>query len=50
MCASFGIVFLNHCYVLQAQVDEDDTSPEDVAVVVEFQDGYMEEFFNEVIL
>lgn len=35
-------------FVLQAQSDEDDVGPDDVAVNVEGRDGFMDEFFNEV--
>jgi len=31
-----------------AQSEDDDTGPDDVAVTVEAQDGYMEAFFTEV--
>ena len=34
--------------LLQAQSEDDDTGPDDVAVNIEQHDGYMEEFFNEV--
>lgn len=34
--------------MLQAQSEDDDTGPDDVAVTVEAQDGYMEAFFAEV--
>jgi hypothetical protein len=33
---------------IQAQSEDDDTGPDDVAVTVEAQDGYMEAFFAEV--
>lgn len=33
---------------LQAQSDEDDVGPDDVAVNVEGRDGFMDDFFNEV--
>lgn len=38
------------CFVsrFQAQSEDDDTGPDDVAVTVEAQDGYMEAFFAEV--
>jgi len=32
-----------------AQSEDDDTGPDDVAVNIEQHDGYMEEFFNEVV-
>lgn len=32
----------------QAQSDEDDVGPDDVAVNVEGRDGFMDDFFNEV--
>lgn len=35
-------------FFLQAQSEDDDTGPDDVAVTVEAQDGYMEAFFAEV--
>jgi len=34
---------------LQAQSDDDDVGPDDVAVTVESRDGFMEEFFGEVL-
>ena len=33
---------------MQAQSEDDDTGPDDVAVTVEAPDGYMEAFFSEV--
>lgn len=33
---------------LQAQSDDDDVGPDDVAVNVEGRDGFMDDFFNEV--
>lgn len=33
---------------IQAQSDDDDVGPEDVAVNVESRDGFMDDFFNEV--
>lgn len=33
---------------IQAQSDEDDVGPDDVAVNVEGRDGFMDDFFNEV--
>lgn len=33
---------------MQAQSDEDDVGPDDVAVNVEGRDGFMDDFFNEV--
>jgi len=42
-------VFYFHCF--QAQSDEDDNGPDDVAVTVESgRDGFMDEFFAEVRL
>lgn len=38
------ILFLD----VQAQSEDDDTGPDDVAVTVEAPDGYMEAFFSEV--
>lgn len=34
--------------ILQAQSDDDDVGPDDVAVNVEGRDGFMDDFFNEV--
>lgn len=34
--------------IIQAQSDEDECGPEDVAVNVEGRDGFMDDFFNEV--
>lgn len=42
---------INDCNVetfAQAQSEDDDTGPDDVAVTVEAPDGYMEAFFQEV--
>lgn len=36
--------------MLQAQSDDDDVGPDDVAVNVEGRDGFMDEFFAEVSL
>ena len=33
---------------MQAQSDDDDVGPDDVAVNVEGRDGFMDDFFNEV--
>jgi len=41
---------INGSDCLQAQSEDDDNGSDDVAVPVENQDGYMEEFFNEVTL
>lgn len=36
------------CSSMQAQSDDDDVGPDDVAVNVEGRDGFMDDFFNEV--
>lgn len=41
----FGFYFWHN---KQAQSDEDDVGPDDVAVNVEGRDGFMDDFFNEV--
>lgn len=43
----FFLFFHSECE-LQAQSDEDDVGPDDVAVNVEGRDGFMDDFFNEV--
>ena len=35
-------------FLFQAQSDEDDVGPDDVAVTVDDKVGYMDDFFNEV--
>ncbi len=35
--------------LFQAQSEDDDAGPDDVAVNMDQHDGYMEEFFNEVL-
>lgn len=42
----FVLLFTNRFE--QAQSDEDDVGPDDVAVNVEGRDGFMDDFFNEV--
>ena len=44
----FWFFFLQVFFLSQAQSEDDDTGPDDVAVAIESHDGYMEEFFNEV--
>ena len=44
----FGFFFYKFFFLSQAQSEDDDTGPDDVAVAIESHDGYMEEFFNEV--
>lgn len=44
----FWFFFLQVFFLSQAQSEDDDTGPDDVAVAIESHAGYMEEFFNEV--
>lgn len=48
LCCSIDIFFSFIINLIQAQSDEDDVGPDDVAVNVEGRDGFMDDFFNEV--
>lgn len=45
---TFSFILFISSQFNQAQSDEDDVGPDDVAVNVEGRDGFMDDFFNEV--